>query len=362
MSIDQCTLTAVRKIQDLWRAGKSDSLIDYTQESRVEPIVLIGTDVLFNEMLPEVMQSALTIFAGYYLQAIAISMNIGNIEVQRTLSKLNPKRSAADAAGDTAGWLMARENYTHRLPTPGAKAALEAIADRIPEAGSSTFTVSRDTNSELTALSNLSVGKMLMVEIGDGLHKGTSPVSVRLQATSIPTERLAHILAIGTDDTSMVERFHRWYSGELEFIRDIVYCEDLIETHRKNLKADKDGVYSQILSRARENQLSALVSANPSVATASNIVVISSETARELELQVNGKLSNPSIRDKIFKGKYMMILVVLDTSMSRVTFYHRGIAQPTELGMRDLRGSNRDGGPNVSDVLKAYQLGNAPSL
>src|SRR5437763_305917 len=98
MSDSQTTLAFVRKIQDLWRASKSDSLIDYTQESRVEPTVLIGTDVLYNSMLPDVMQTNLALVAAYYLQAIAISTTVGNIEVARTLSKLNPKRNAASAA------------------------------------------------------------------------------------------------------------------------------------------------------------------------------------------------------------------------------------------------------------------------
>lgn len=363
MSTEQNTTLAVaRKIQDLWRASKSDSLIDYTQETRVEPICLIATDVLFNDSLHDIMQSLLAIFSGYYLQAIAVSMNVGNIEVSRTLSKLNPKRSAADSAADTAVFMLARENYKDSLPTPEVMLSLEAVADRIPSAAGNQFTVGRDTNRELKELSNLSVGKMLMVEVSDGLHRGTIPVSVRLQASSMPTERLAHILSSGTKDISMKERWHQFRSGELEGIRDMVMCNDLVDEHRKNLRADKDGVYAQILSRNRENQISAIVSANPSVATASNIAVISSTTAAELELLANGRLSNPKVREKIFAGKMLMLLVVLDTEFNRVTIYHRGISMATELGVRDLRDANKGSGPNVSDILKAYQLGTAPSL
>jgi hypothetical protein len=358
MSTDNTTLAVVRKIQDLWRASKSDSLIDYTKSTRVEPIALIGTDVLYDEMLPDLMQSLLSIFAGYYLQAIAVSMTVGNIEVERVLSKLNPSRSAADAAVDSGGWLLSQESYKHCLPTPEKRAALEAIDDDV-ESG---FAPARDTNRELKELSNLSVGKLLNVELCQGINRATIPVAVRLLASSIPTERLAHILAIGTKDTSAKERWYQWRSGELEAIRDMVLCEDLIQAHRTNLMADKDGVYSQLLKRNRENQISAIVSANPSVATASNIVVISQETANKLEMEIHSKLSNPKTREKVFEGKYMMILAVVDSFHKRVTIYHRGILMPTELGMRDLRDANKGSGPNVSDILKAYQLGNAPVL
>ena len=138
------TLAFVRFIQDLWRAGKSDSLVDYTRESRVEPKLLIATDVLYNDMLPDVSQTLLSLVAGYYLQAVALSVNVGKIEVHRTLAKLNPNRSVSNDAADSLGWLMAQENYKHRLPTFEAKAALEAISTRVPEVN--TFSVARDTH------------------------------------------------------------------------------------------------------------------------------------------------------------------------------------------------------------------------
>lgn len=360
MSDSPTTLALVRKIQDLWRASASDSLIDYTQESRVEPIVLIGTDVLYNDLLPDVMQTNLALISALYLQGIAISCTVGNIEVARTLSRLNPKRSASAAAADSLGWIMAHENYEFRLPTFEGKMALEAAGDRIPEVN--TFTVARDTNRELKELANLAVGKMLMVEISDGCHRATIPVSVRLQASSLPTERLAHILTSGTQDISIKERWKQMTSGEIEMVNDFILNNDLVEAHRKNLKADSAGIYSEILKRRRGNFLSAIVSGNPSVATASNIAVISRETANQMELLANGKLSNPKVRERIFEKTSLMLINVVDAADSRVTIYSRGIAMATEYGARDLRSASAGTGPNVSDVLKAYQLGTSPSL
>lgn len=44
-------------------------------------------------MLPDVLQSLQSIFSGYYLQALAISTNIGKINVVKHLDKLNPNRN-----------------------------------------------------------------------------------------------------------------------------------------------------------------------------------------------------------------------------------------------------------------------------
>lgn len=370
MSIDlgNIGLSAIRKITDLWSAGKSDSLIDYTQVARVEPIVLIDADCLYSDSIGQVQQSLLSIFAGYYLQALAISTTVGKIEVFRHLDRLNPKRSPMSSGADSAGWLLAQESLQHRLPMPGddKRIAMEAVTDeqvrRWGNAARPDATLGRDAGTTMRELADLSVGKIFNVEITDGLHHATIPVSIRLMASSMPSASLVHILSLGSEDTSMKERYHAWRAGRLSFIKDLIFCQDLIDAHRKNLMADKDGVYTNLLKRSRTNTLSAVLSGNPSVATASNMAVISSETAQELERTTNGHLKDFKTREAIFKKTYLMIMAVLDKQWERVTFYHRGINGTTEVGVRDLKSANKGSGPDVADILRAYSLGNSPTL
>ena len=473
-------LSLIRKITDLWRGAKSDSLIDYTQVARVEPIVLIDTDCLYLDSISEVQQSLLSIFAGYYLQAVAISTSIGKIEVMHHLDKLNPRRNASDSAANTMGWLLAQESYKHALPTFENKISLEVggpnagpptnsdwtndaaqdnyleelslkertveaqeraarnsrEANRLREADSkqkhdewvadnanrlakdgfdrdattrelelkvkqfeedkkqygeqyalnklkynldkstlrlrkqerkdklsaSEIGFGRDTMKDLKELANLSVGKMFSVDITDGLHKASIMVSIRLMASSLPSANIVRILSIGSKDNSAKERYHAWKAGRLEFIKDLVLCQDLIDAHRKNLMADKDGIYTNILKRARTNQLSTIVSGNPSIATASNICIISSNTAEKLELETNLKLSDAHSRDKIFQSTYMMLLCILDPEWNRVTIYSRGIRDAIEVSTKDLKAANSKDGLSVTDVLAAYKIGNNPSI
>lgn len=465
-------ISAIRRITDLWRGAKSDSLIDYTQVARVEPIVLIDSDCLYLDLLPEVQQSLLSIFAGYYLQAIAISTTVGKIDVRRHLDRMNPKRNPVDSAADTAGYLLAQESYKFRLPKPMSNLAMEALpederddmererhdwagqqndarwadialkraqnesdreyksrqeafqrekftfdrenieaknkadgakveaqakevqrtynlnrekfghdkamqmamqdlqkrnlqlsTDKFEyEKSTSSMGFGKDTMSTLKDLANLSVGKQFSVEITDGNHSASIPVSIRLMASSLPTANLVHILSLNSADNSVKGRYHKYRAGRIEFIKDLVLCQDLIDAHRKNLMADKDGIYSNLVKRSRNNGLATIVSGNPSIATASNLVIMSSDTAARLELEINGKLDDFKTREKIFKETYLMIVAVIDKQWERVTFYHRGIHSRTEVGMRDIKAANKGNGPDVSEILKAYQVGNSPSL
>ena len=77
------TLSAVGKLPDLFRSARSDSLIEYTRVTRAEPIVLVDNTAVHLPYIADVMQSLTAIYAGYYLQAAAISVNVGKIDVIR---------------------------------------------------------------------------------------------------------------------------------------------------------------------------------------------------------------------------------------------------------------------------------------
>lgn len=352
---------AIRHAVEVIAATRADSLIEYSKPARVEPICLVDADVLYLPETFDAMQTSQSMFAGYYLQAIALSSTIGNISVMGKLDQFNPQRDPLTAAvgGSIFGAgmsMLSQESYQDALPYFG-KPALEDDLKPRHEIG-----VGKDALKEVREVSQLSVGKMLSVEIEDNGHKGVIPVAIRLIAVDTPTDSLVHILSLGNKDTSMKERYHAWRSGRIEFMRDFVLCLDLIKAHRKNLMEDADGTLSNIVSRRRTNQISAIVSANPSVATASNMVITSSNTIAKLELEINGKFDDFRVREKLFAETSLMIVAVLDTQWDRVKFYHRSLPDVTSLPYKAMKNAVKGDGPDIGEILRAYQLGNGPSF
>ena len=74
-----------------------------------------------------------------------------------------------------------------------------------------------------------------------------------------------------------------------------------------------------------------------SVGTASNIIVISDSTRKELEFQVGGKLSDFNVRSKIFSETYMMLMFVVDAQYEHVTIYHRGLNMSTDMSLKEIK-------------------------
>lgn len=377
-------LALAGKLTEVMRNSTSDSLIEYTKPTRVEPLVLMDARVTKLDVAPDIMQSLTSLFSGYYLQAVALSVNVGRVDVVKLLDKLNPQRSVKDnvANGISDGVSLVLEDarsYSFRLPVPGKPTGLEklgismeaaTVRDMVRSAGfgeevpggEETMGVGRDTVASLQDLTNLSVGKMLEVHIESDGQRATFPINVRLICTGIGSSELIHILSVGSKKISVKERFHAWRAGQLEFIRDLVFCQDLIDAHKKTLAKDNSGLYEEIRKRRRGNSISAIFSGQPSVATASNLIVISASTARELERNVGGRLKDLRVRDKVFNETYCMILCVVDPDYEMVTFYHRGIAIPTELSFKELKVSNGKKGPDVAEIMKAYQMGANPTI
>lgn len=245
--------------------------------------------------------------------------------------------------------------------TAAQKAEREA-ADHDAELARVSTSFGSDSLKEIKEASNLSVGKMLDIEIKHNGQVFQVPVAVRLVVNTIPSAQLVHILSLSNEITSAKERFHAWKAGRLEFVKDLLFCRDLIDEHRRNLMKDSDSVFANVVKRENRSIAAAILSGVPSVASASNMIVTTQNTIEEVELTMTGKFSDFHARQAVFEKTSLMIVAVIDKEWNRVTFYHRGLPDATEVSYRDLKTASKNGGPDVSDILKAYTLGNAPRL
>ena len=392
---------------------KTDSLVRFTRATRVEPIALVDQRLVHLPYMGDVMQTMSSIFIGYYLQAVSLAVNVGRINVIRLLDSLNPHRDVADASAafltdslaGKAPKFLSTESYMFGLPSlesletdlerdlfaeaaarkkqqdeKNMKDTLQNIAgskvgkfvqsqgqgdvgeEVNPNGIRGGVSNKSDLQKLVTEATNLSVGKLIEVTIEDGDKKATFPIMVRVISTIVNGPTLVHILSDQSRwYATAKERFHMWRAGQLEFVRDLVLCQDLIDEHRRALLNDKSGAYKEILERRAGNAVASAMTGTPSVATASNIVVLSKQSAKEIEQVTGGRFTDVKFRNRLFDRSYVMLMAVIDPEWEQITIYHRGIALPTEMMLKELKATNKGTGPDISEILKAYQLGQSPS-
>ena len=367
-------VAAGKEIGEVSARVKQGSLSSLTSVARVEPIVVVDSSCLHIDFLPDVMQTLQSIFTGYYLQAVSLTADINNVRVAKVLDKLNPSRNPdvfaflKDAQGawtasqesmsDHTNWKIAYESYRWRLPVEGNRPAMEAEAEVLTQSKA----ISDKTTMSVSEVSNLSVGKLVNVEIKSGGHTLTLPIAIRLLASDMPSSSVVKLMLSGTQNNSFTERYYKWRSGRIEFVRDLILCQDLIKEHKKAIYNDKAGTFTEIMQRAKNNKLSAYMSRQPSLAAASNMYVISEATAQQLRMESGIDLDNFSERQKIFDSTYGMIITVIDPEFRRIRFYHRDIRLPSTVGAQDIKDNHKGGGPDIMDILNAYKKGENVTL
>ncbi len=349
------TLSVVGRVTDLMRSATSESLIEYTKDTRVEPIVILDQNLRQQPYITDALHSLVSIFSGYYLQAVSISTNVGNIDVARLLDKLSTERSPVKSAAGSFSSFLSMESYDVGLPTVSTEA-------RRGKEGDSSSRTDSGAHAKLADASNLAVGKLLKVQIKENGHEADIDVSVRLRVKSTGQDAIVKLMAGKAKDTSARMRYIQWDAKELSLWRDIVLCSDLIDANKKAMIQDKDGTIATLANRRTKNRIAGIFSGEPSVNNASAMVIISDQTRRQIEKDLGGKMKRFKDRERMFENTLTMIMMVIDTEWEQITIYHRGIEEPTQLAVKELKSLNKGTGPDVGEILKAYQLGNSPQF
>lgn len=348
------------------------SLADYSRPARVEPLVIVEKGLGDNDAMPDVMKTLTSLFIGYWVQAATLTgTKVGTIDPLRVFDQLNPDRQR-DRLTQARDLVWSNESYSEGLPHPTAFATagssnlivqfgLEAEGDEKDVTPFQGPGVDKAADEKLYEVANLAVGKMVDVELKDGKYSQKFPVLFRLVPAEANKHVLTHIFTGASRDNSFKERYHLWRAGQISFVRDLMFMTDLGDEHRKALINDNSNIYAQITDRRRRNVVASSTSKMPSMADASNILVISKETARDMGKRLHGNLSQTRVRQRLFDSTYLILLAIVDEMSERVTIYHRGYDQATNVSFRDIKSSEKGKGPDLTEVLRMYASGITPT-
>jgi len=348
-AIGKTTGHLIVSLSNLVAKGNSiSSLADLSRPARVEPLVLVEKSLEGQPYMEDLMKFGLTTFTGYYMQAVSMITNVGKIDTLKVFDSLNPYRSQ----GSIKDAVWSNEAYQDGLPKleafhqPLEKKLVASLEDADPS-------IKAEIPSKLFEADNLAVGKLINVELKDGDHTAKIPVLVRLVPVTVPSQALSHIFTAGGRD-SWGDRYRLWKGGQISFVRDLIFGMDMVDQHRKALANDSSGALSEITTRRRNNIRKQAMTGTASMADASNIAVITKQTAKEMGRALYGKLENKAIRDKIFDNSYLLVLMVVDDQYERVTVYHRGVDLVTNYSFREIKGMEKNKGQDVTEMFKVF--------
>ena len=402
----------------------TDNIIQYSAPARIEPPLLLDGSLAADEFTPDILRTLLSLYGAYYMQAVGRAINIESMRLLRDIDALRPDRDLKSAVYDFAvdslsqyhgvngrdglidsakrrgGELLSVKTEALALPDPSkdlpdstymviesegqapiqfrraTKQEIDELEKRhkqevqatVKEAVAQLKNASGKQESavkmsnDLLDLPSLALGRIFEVTASYGDKKVTMPVLIRMNTSTSTPSNIVDIFTVGKVRRTMRERWHGWRSGELRFIEDILFSSDLIDAHKRAAIMDNTGTYLLNRERSQSNKLAALLTGKSSVGSASTIAVLNNRTTRMVEATLGGKLSNYSVREKLFKESYLMMLVDVDTDFKMVTVYHKGIPEATEMTVAEFTRAKSKQGSDTADIVKLFLNGSAPTL
>lgn len=358
------------------------SLADLAKPCRVEPITLIDQTIADQPYVVDLMKLTVSLFAGYYLQAVNMVMGVGKIDTLKVFDALNPERSLGGLAFEHhRGAVYDPATYSNGLPSLEAfsqpmrrgliaeysqekfeeawkedapfRASLED--DKGTEANDKPprNSISSSDAHKIYEAENLAIGKLLNVDVSSEGEKKKLPVLIKLIPAVVPSDTLVQIFTAGGRDT-WAHRMFLVKSGQIKFWRDFVMGQDMIDAHMKAMLSDRNGVYKSIMDRRRNNVAKSVASGRVSLADASNIAIISATTMKKSANALLAKIDDKNMRDKIFDNSYLLMLMVVDERWGRVTIYHRGVDLSTSYRIEDVKLAEKSKGQDITEIFKLF--------
>nr|DAT18094.1 MAG TPA: hypothetical protein [Caudoviricetes sp.] len=374
------------------------SLTEITKVANLEPRVLIEDTLRNHPAMPNILMTLTNFFSAHYLQGINLDRVVDGVSVLSTLDKFNPDRNV-----EMGSLIRTAEKLSHRLskeaymeygytlpnfkeepkrgvnyykPIDLSKISKEAVILTSPqpstqigtvvtpiptdrEIADETKRISQDVSSALRSINDmdsLAVGRMLGVTFG----KYTIPVAVRMRPMSVPQLVMRELCSFGDIKESWTERWHRWRGGEISFIKDLIFQMDRIKHYRKLINLDKQGLLKENAKRRANNMLAAATSGNPSLGGASSFMIITTQTAKEVEGRIGAPISNIQVREAVFSQNSATMILIIDQEWERVITYTRGIAKGADYSIREFERLGKGNGPDITSIMQAFMNAQNP--
>lgn len=313
----------------------TNSLSQSAARTLIAPMVAIEDTLLHAEWATDLMTVINMRDIKDALTHLAMQGQVNGIKISQLVESINPRR---------AGLLALRGAEAFGL-AEGSAAVYSGM-----EAGGS---VKVGTVPNLNEYTPLAVGRTVEASVMLDGTQVTFPLNFRQVPMPVSSNDLQTIFEAARPEDGMFARFMMWRAGELtnpEFLMGA----DQIKKEFNIRKNDMSGYYAEATDRAAKNRKAALTTGIASVNTQANTIVMSADTARNIELELGVRFDGSGIA-KIRKAVLANTIVVCDDGMGIFTFYSSASNIPEVYTRREITvASKKDTSMDLQSLMKMF--------
>lgn len=295
----------------------------------ISPMVAIENTLIHQDYMTDLLTIVALRDIKDTLTHLSLQGEVNGIKISRIVESINPSR---------AGFL----SYS----------GLEAFDKNA--AISNRVTVAGKTYSDLTQFQPLALGRTCEASVNLDGNTVSFPLTFREIPVPISSNDLKMIFDASKPEDGMYGRFLMHKSGELT-TPELLIGTDKIKQEFKIRREDMSGYYKEASKRASNSRIAAIRSGGLiSVNRQANTIILSSETAKNIELE-SGVNFNHSGIDKIRKSVMANNIIVINDGLGVFTFYSTSSSIPERWTAKELSaGAKKDTSLDLNALAKLF--------
>lgn len=304
----------------------------------IAPMVAVENTLIHQEYMSDLMTIVNLRDIKDALTHLAMQGSVNGIKIGSLVDSINPRRAGL-------------------LSLQGAEAFGGGPAIKVAEKTNKTLenrvTVNGKQMADLVEYTPLAIGRTVEASAQiDGVQV-SFPLTFRQIPVPVSANDLQAIFEAARPEDGMYARFMMWRAGEIT-TPDFLMGTDQIKREFNIRKDDLSGYYKEAMDRQTKNRLASLKTGVLSMNTMANTIIMSSDTARNIELELGVRFDGDGI-NKIKKAVLANTIVVVDDGMGVFTFYSSSTNRPEEYTRREITvASKKDTSLDLNSLMKMF--------
>jgi hypothetical protein len=334
------------RIGHVYNVTSTNSASVSAQRAAISPMVVVERDLIHQDYMTDLMNVVNLRDIKDILAHLSLQGTVNGIKISDLVEGINPNRRGGMLA------LQGCEDFAGSQLISGMEAGVVNQPGK-PKPVEGRVTIAGKEYSDLTAVPSLAVGRTVIAQV----QLGETLVNIPLNFRQIPMPASAKDLEVMFDAARPTDG---WYARTKMYdAREIdspAYFRgtDVIQREFNIRMNDFSGYYEEASKRQSGNRVAAINTGIMSMNSQANTIILSSETARQLELEHGISFDSKGLAG-IAKGIMANTIVIVNDGEGVVTFWNTGSNMKEVYTIRQLSTmSKKDTSLDLNTLMKMF--------
>lgn len=351
-------VTEAKKIIDgataTYNVLKTGSLSQSASRTLISPMVAIENTLLHQDYMNDLMTVINLRDIKDALSHLAQQGQVNGIKIADLVDGLNPRRAGflSYAGAESFGRPANRPFNFNEIAGQEAKPVSSTSSEKA-ERLDKLVMVNGKQVSDLTEYQPLAIGRTVEASVTIDGTQLNFPLTFRQTPIPVDSASLQRIFDAARPEDGWFARVMMFRTKEItspEFLTGT----DEIKREFNIRKNDLSGYYNEAKDRESKNLRAALSTGVVSVNTQANTIILTAETARNIELELGVRFDSSGI-SKIRKAVLANTIIVVDDGLGLFTFHYSGNNMPETWTQRQITvTSKKDTSMDLASLSKLF--------